>query len=81
MNPMHVNEPAPDDIVNARKAAGLGQLEAGALLGIPQPRWAEYERGVTRMPVARWAMFLLLCDLHPTTRLMPRSGGVAVTQF
>jgi hypothetical protein len=40
---------------------------------MPQPRWAEYERGMRSMPANRWSMFLLLVDLHPTARLIARA--------
>jgi predicted XRE-type DNA-binding protein len=66
--------PAPSamEVLSARTAAGMTQTEAGALLGIPQPRWAEYERGLRAMPASRWTVFLLLADLHPTARLVAR---------
>lgn len=67
-----VPAPTATEIVSARIAAGLTQTAAGAMLGIPQPRWAEYERGVRTMPSSRWTVFLLLADLHPSARLIAR---------
>jgi DNA-binding transcriptional regulator YiaG len=64
--------PSAAEVISARKAANLTQTAAAALLGVPQPRWAEYENGTTRMPAQRWALWLLLADLHPVSRIVPR---------
>jgi hypothetical protein len=59
-------DPTPAMIRAARDASGLRQQEAAELvhLGTFQ-RWSEYERGVTAIDPARWALFLLMTGQHP----------------
>jgi putative transcriptional regulator len=56
--------PNPKGIKAARLAAGLTQQEAADLVGLPQPRWSEYEAGKRRPRRAQWEMFLLLTGQH-----------------
>jgi hypothetical protein len=62
--------PTPDAIQAARVAAGMGQPEAAALVGLGSgQRWSEYERGARNIDAARWALFLLATGQHPRARL------------
>lgn len=48
----------PDQIRAARKAAGLTQEQAGALVGAPSRRtWQNWETGRRNMPGAKWELF------------------------
>lgn len=60
----------PEAVLAARLAAGLGQPEAAALVGLGAgARWSEYERGTRNMDAARWSLFLLATGQHPRARL------------
>jgi transcriptional regulator with XRE-family HTH domain len=66
----------------ARNATGRTQAQTAALVGIPQPRWAEYEAGVVLPPLLRLLHFIAILELDPailfpeffTTRKQPRSA-------
>lgn len=63
---LRVDNPSPDMVRAARDASGLRQNEAAELVGLGTfQRWSEYERGVTPIDPARWALFLLLTGQHP----------------
>lgn len=46
--------PTPDEIRNAREAAGLTQAEAADLLGVTREAWARYEVGMREMVESAW---------------------------
>jgi hypothetical protein len=57
----------------ARDRAGLTQAQAADLVHLgAQPRWAEHERGVQPIDLARWELFLLLTNQHPEFELTRR---------
>jgi transcriptional regulator with XRE-family HTH domain len=63
---LRLNSPTPDMVRFARESAGLKQQEAAELVHLSAfQRWSEYERGVTPIDPARWALFLLLTGQHP----------------
>lgn len=63
----------PEAVLQARQSAGLSQAQAAALVHLGSAvRWSEYERGIRTIDVARWLLFLLLTDQHPTSRLVDR---------
>lgn len=65
--------PAPEQVVSARKAAGLTQTEAAAAAGLGHyRRWGEYETGVRQMDASRFELFLLKHGLHPRFTLAAR---------
>lgn len=70
------NQPTPQQVLAARQAAGHTQAQAAATVGLSGGiRWAEYERGGQtgrNIDSARWALYLLLTDQHPTWRLARR---------
>lgn len=73
-----MNTPSSTVIRIARAAAGLTQAQAAALVHLgAQPRWAEYERGDRPIELARWELFLLLTNQHPTlaVRVKSQSGA------
>jgi len=52
--------PTPERIVAARERAGLTQAEAAKVVHLAHSiRWSEYERGVHRMPLSTWELFLI----------------------
>ena len=55
LNPM----PSPDDIRQARKAAGLTQAQAGELIGATRRAWQEWEAGRRNMPGAKWELWVI----------------------
>lgn len=65
--------PSPDEIMAARLAAGHTQDEAARLVHLSRrDRWSEFERGIRPIEPARWELYLLLTDQHPTWRLARR---------
>lgn len=64
--------PTLEAVRAARDAAGLSQAQAAELVGLgSKARWSEYERGVTGIDAARWAIFLLSTGQHPSVRVAP----------
>jgi hypothetical protein len=54
----------------------LTQAQAAESVGLGAPeRWAEYENGARSPDAARWALFLLLADQHPTHKLSRRRSS------
>jgi len=52
--------PTPERIVAARERAGITQAEAAKVVHLAHSiRWSEYERGVHRMPLSTWELFLI----------------------
>lgn len=65
--------PTPAEIAAARAAAGHTQEQAARLVGLSRrDRWSELETGKRPMDPARWELYLLLTDQHPTYRLTKR---------
>lgn len=59
-------QPASEEVLCARKAAGLTQTRAAESVYLGSyVRWMEYERGTTRMDPARYELFLVKHGLHP----------------
>jgi DNA-binding transcriptional regulator YiaG len=55
--PIH---PTPEAILAARKAAGLSQAQAAAVVHRPSYRtWQDWERGRVKMPADAWELFLI----------------------
>lgn len=72
MTTSHLASPVPEQILAARLAASLTQLEAARLVHLGargSGRWSEYERGIRNIDLARWELFLLLTRLHPTLHI------------
>lgn len=68
--------PTPQELCDARAAAGLTMREACELADIANAsRWADYEAGRRRMTAARWLMFQLRTDQHPRYRLVQRRAS------
>lgn len=58
--------PTPAEVAEARKAAGLTQAQAAALVDLGAPtRWGEYECGRRKMQVYRWELFTIKTGNHP----------------
>lgn len=50
----------PEQVLEARTAAGLTQKQASELVHLGSPvRWAEYENGARNIDAARWELFRL----------------------
>lgn len=61
--------PGADEVIAARKAAGLTQTEAAAAVYLGHyRRWGEYEAGTHPMDPARYELFLVKHGLHPQYR-------------
>lgn len=55
-----MDHPLPNEIIAARKAAGLTQAQAAELVHLgANTRWAEYENGTQRIDLARWELFII----------------------
>ena len=53
-----MNSPTPEQIRAARKAAGLTQAAAAALVGVNDRGWRRYEAGDVKMPAFKYGIFL-----------------------
>ena len=51
--------PSPADIRQSRRALGLTQAQAGALVGVTDRAWRYWERGERVMPKGMWELFNL----------------------
>jgi DNA-binding transcriptional regulator YiaG len=65
-----MTHPTPQQIKAARRAAGLTQTQAGALIGVSKRTWVAWECDKNKpsyrnMPYAKWELFLL--KIAPTT--------------
>lgn len=79
-----ISQPSPQEIRAARKAAGLTQAQATALVseanGDSAYRvWQAWETPVGQgnhrsIPLLIWEMFLLLTKQHPTIKLVTKKG-------
>lgn len=77
-----VQQPTPQEVISARKAAGLTQTQAAALVSPAQGRgvyraWQGYEADVGKpdhraIPLATWELFLLLTGQHPTLKVVAK---------
>lgn len=68
-------QPAPEQVLLARRAAGLTLADAAASVYLGAgARWAEYENGRRTMDAARWELFLLKHGLHPNMRVRTSQG-------
>ena len=52
--------PTPTAIIERRRAMGLSQRDASALLGMSRRAWAGWETGERDMPRPLWTLFLML---------------------
>ena len=73
-----VQQPTPSEVRQARKNAGLSQLQAAQLVAPTQSyrSWQSYEvdegkSEARAIPLGIWELFLLLTDQHPTQHLTP----------
>lgn len=73
-----VDQPAPDDVRQAREKAALTQAQAAELVSTakttPYKTWAGYEtpegqRNHRAIPLSTWELFLLLINQHPSLKL------------
>jgi transcriptional regulator with XRE-family HTH domain len=53
-----MTSPSPAEIRQARKAAGLTQAAAAALVGVNDRGWRRYEAGDVKMPAFKYGIFL-----------------------
>ncbi len=77
-----VQQPTPQEIRSARKAAGLTQVQAAALVSPAQGKssyraWQIYEVDAGKpdhrtIPLPTWELFLLLTHQHPTLKVSRR---------
>lgn len=77
-------QPAPADVLAARKAAGLTQTNAAQLIGPAGAKgyrtWQRFEYPVGNkdhraIHPGLWVLFLLLTEQHPTLRLSRRRNN------
>jgi DNA-binding transcriptional regulator YiaG len=68
-----LDHPTTDAILAARKAAGLSQAQAAAIVHRPSYRtWQDWERGRATMPPDAWELFLLKTGQHPKAMMTAR---------
>ena len=57
------DQPAPEEVVRARRLANLTQQQAADLVGLTLKAWQHYEYGAREMAAPTWKLFLYLTDL------------------
>jgi hypothetical protein len=77
-----VQQPTPQEVRSARKAAGLTQAQAAALVSPAQGKgayraWQGYEADVGKpdhrtIPLPVWELFLLLTGQHTTLKIVSK---------
>lgn len=60
--------PTPENIKLARKAAGLTQSQAAAIIYRTKRNWQQWEGGERRMDLALWELF----GIKTTSRMYPK---------
>lgn len=79
-----ISPPIPDEVRQARRAAGLTQAQAAQLVAVSHERaertWQNYEAAVGKaahrdIPLAAWELFLLMTGQHPTLKVQPRTAA------
>jgi DNA-binding transcriptional regulator YiaG len=63
----HSSNPAPESIIVARKAYGLSQTAAAALVHTTCRTWQQWEHSDRRMHPAFWELFLMKAALIAPT--------------
>jgi putative transcriptional regulator len=66
---MTLSIPTAEEILEARKKAGLTQTEAGKLVHASLRGWQDWEYGKREMPLVYWELFLLKTKQAPSARL------------
>jgi putative transcriptional regulator len=56
---MTLSIPTAEEILEARKKAGLTQTEAGKLVHASLRGWQDWEYGKREMPLVYWELFLV----------------------
>lgn len=69
-----LSKPSPQDVLAARKAAGLTQEQAAQLLGSHNRQWRLYEAGDRALSAPLWELFLLKTGQHPLWALAPHQA-------
>ena len=54
-----MHSPTPQEILAARKAAGLTQTQAAGLVGVKLRAWQYWEAGQRVVPTSAWELFNL----------------------
>ena len=67
-----MNKPTPQDVLAARKAAGLTQEQAAQMLWSHNRAWRMYESGNRALSAPLWELFLLKTGQHPNLTLMEK---------
>jgi len=67
--------PLPAQILAAREAAGLTQVQAGALIYTPARTWQDWERGISGMHPGLWRLFLRFLDDIRRSPTHSKHGG------
>jgi len=85
-----VQQPTPQEIRSARKAAGLTQVQAAALVSPAQGKssyraWQIYEVDAGKpdhraIPLPTWELFLLLTGQHQTLKLTQKRASTGKSE-
>lgn len=68
-----MHRPTCEEVIAARKAAGLSGQKASEVIGQESRAWRKYEAGDSVMHPASWELFLLKTHQHPTLALTPKA--------
>lgn len=65
----------PDEIKQARHAAGHTQAKAAHLARVSVVTWKQYESGERKPSDAVWELYLLESGQHPTRQIVDKAGS------
>ncbi len=65
----HMDKPTPQEIIDARTAAGQSTAEAATLVYVALRTWQQWEAGDRKMPRASWELYLIHTGQHPEKKL------------
>ena len=63
--------PEKNEILLARRAAGLTQVQAGELIGVKAEHWSRLENGHCQMPAHKWDYFLIKLKARTLSDTLP----------
>lgn len=80
-NPKPGRNPSPEEIYNARVAAGLTQSGAADLVYSPVVTWKSWESGLYRMAPATWELFQIKTKSLQNKGENTSPRGIRVTKY
>lgn len=72
---MQIEAPTPTQVLAARLAAQMTQVDAAATIHAGRRTWQNWESGIRHMQPSDWELFLLKTGQHPTHTMVAREAA------